>query len=402
MKFLNLITALTGCLLTTTCLAHAVNASELRVLWEQEIEGRGEDSRNRGFENTIIDFEPRADDAVALFGNEGTSSRIIVVGKDINSTIRIESEEVIYSIAPASDGGFYGTGSAERVYFWEMLSFFMLDPTPKLDALVVRFDADGQKLWETKVGGPGFQVGSEVVELSNGNVIVLGNDGRGLKLWTFSSAGQLRWEQVLGRQRGNVAAVPNGGVAVLGHESQESDESFSEDAVLWLLDSEGALSQRVVVREDINRMSSSFYFSGSIVTQPDGIVVTTTRGSTLAPLPTEISKLDLQGNRIWTASPDAAHCDVSPTSAASGDILLACADEYEDGKPRGFRLHRFNSKDGSASSTSAVLPSCQHSQTAVSLYVVGEFDDSVTLLGSRPTFNVGESCSWFGELSLQD
>ncbi len=131
-----------------------------------------------------------------------------------------------------TDGGYFIVGVAES------------EISGGRDLWIAKTDAEGEKVWETALGGPGDDGGWSALEAEGGGFIVLGyteSQGRGdqdIWLLKLDSQGERLWEKTfggagfdLGR---SIVSTKDGGWAMAGW--TQSQGSGGED--LWLLKTE--------------------------------------------------------------------------------------------------------------------------------------------------------------------
>lgn len=88
-------------------------------------------------------------------------------------------------VAITSDGGFVVSGSRAST-------------ASETGAYVIKLDADGNSIWETRIGNPGPEIGQRVVQASDGGYFVAGEStsgpsGQEIHLFKLSPSGALEW-----------------------------------------------------------------------------------------------------------------------------------------------------------------------------------------------------------------
>jgi len=224
------------------------------------------------------------------------------------------------------------------------------------DAIIVRFDSDGNVMWKKSFGNNGFNNFNEVVTTSDGFVAVgysqvelSGNDwsdseGRGLYdaiMVKFDPDGNVMWKNYVGGEGfdyfNGVAATSDGFVAV-GYSEHSSfgtgdwsdfDGKGNADATIVKFDTEG----NVIWKKNFGDNHND-YFTG-VLTEPDGFVAVgysampslatgdwsdvNRRGLTDA----IIVKFDLDGNVVWKNNFGGASTDFFYGAATTSDGFVA-------------------------------------------------------------------------------
>lgn len=369
---------------------------QLELHWEIPLQYESSTNRLPPQRGAIVDYARTTDDAITLFKGNLFASQISSLDT-ITEQSHIEVDAHLYAITPETGGGAFVTGAAQH---WHLGDILRLTES-STDAFVARINFSGEVIWRTDVGGAGFQVGTEIIELAGGNIVVAGSNGYDMLLWSFNANGSLLWERHIGRFGGNIAPLPSGGLAVVGREPRNGHDAFVEDVKLWVLDNSGEILRSVVVRKAINTTKVFHALETTIFTNANAIVLSTAwqwpsyEGSK----PLEIAKYNLSGELLWTAFPEEQKCEAIPVLETNGDVVVACATTFEDGTSRGLVVTRYSSENGSSTKVAAALPDCQQSQTSVMIRILRSEPNHTLLLGSRPPYNVGESCTWLGTIS---
>ena len=265
-------------------------------------------------------------DAVEL--NDGT---IVAVGLSESSPLTTSSASIVWvdaagvlfdsllfegpgsdffsSIAQLSDGTLVAAGTSRSVDLGNG------------DVYVVRFTADGQILWERNVGGTGADAASDVVEDTDGNIVVVGRsesfanqpaayavklDRGGNLIWQrvraagFMSNAPLRYE--------GAAALSGGRVAAVG--------SIADSGLLVLYDRNG---QTIASRT--NFTGSNDEFAAAVAATRDGGLALALTASNMNGTEDDIviARLDADTNLLWTRSYDPGQFDLAQDIAASFD-----------------------------------------------------------------------------------
>ncbi|MFW5973138.1 MAG: hypothetical protein ACOCTG_04025, partial [Bacteroidota bacterium] len=131
------------------------------------------------------------------------------------------------SVAQTADGGFIMVGSVSSA---------------TSAALLIRTDPSGDELWHKTFGGFDTDFGADVVEMPDGNFVMVGTTrshhmGFGSSIWLIGTdaSGEMLWSKVYGGssyQEGNAISVTSdGGLIVTG----SYNNGGSQSADIWLL-----------------------------------------------------------------------------------------------------------------------------------------------------------------------
>lgn len=335
---------------------------------------------------------------LAFWSDRLGEDRMSWLGEQAPVWTKIGAEaKYLLGIAGMHDRGSVATGFVDQWYIEEMLNLY----NESYDALAVRLSADGEVVWRRQLGGPGPQSGSEIVALSSGGAVVLGNDRKWMKAWGLSPDGELVWERAFDGTDGAIAALPRDHIVVVGRKRISPDPELREDATLWLIGPTGELLVETTMQEDINPYGGGFgYLSFSVSVGASGIAAVAGVNAGLSDDKMTLAKFDLSGELQWLAPTAYDDCDAEPFVLSDGDVLHACAIPFQEGIPRRVILSRYSAADGSRSDLLAALPECQNTRTSAMIRVLGADDASVTLVGARPPGNVGKSCVWLGHMTL--
>jgi len=373
--------------------AKANEQERLELHWEISLQHESPTNRLPPQRGAIVDYARTTDDAIVLFKGNSFARQISSLGT-VAEQSRIEVDASLYAITPATGGGAFVTGAAQH---WHLGDILRLTES-SFDAIVARITSSGEVIWRTEVGGAGFQVGTEIIELAGGNIVVAGSNGYDMLLWSFDANGSLIWERHLGRVGGSIAPLPSGGLALVGSEPRGAHNDFVEDVILWVLNNSGEILHSTVVRKAINTSRGSHYLKTTVIADTNAIALSTVWPSYGDAKQLEIAKYDPIGEPLWTAVPEEQNCEAVPVLETDGDIVVACATTFEDGTSRDLVVTRYSAENGSSTKVTAALPNCQQSQTSVMIRILRSDPSHTLLLGSRPPYNVGESCTWLGTM----
>jgi len=169
---------------------------------------------------------------------------VLLLGFDLNGTLLwatmgdAGSNDRLFALSPTSDGGCVGAGWSSSFSTW-------------LQALIVKFDSDGNISWSSVVGDDCWNCGYDVAETPDGGYLLTGNvtcyddlSAYDVLIARFGPDGTLWWSRSLGNhgtaESGWTVAVDNdgnfaiGGVTTLGY-------GQTADAFLLCFDSNGGL-----------------------------------------------------------------------------------------------------------------------------------------------------------------
>jgi len=113
------------------------------------------------------------------------------------------------------------------------------------DALVMAMDNDGQTLWETVIGGEGFDFGLDVIQTSEGDLIIAGyttrNGNEDILLTKVDIQGNILWENSWGtpdlEMARSVCESPDGNLFITGRTCHEAEGG--SDLLLVMTDPQG-------------------------------------------------------------------------------------------------------------------------------------------------------------------
>jgi len=218
------------------------------------------------------------------------------------------------------------------------------------DALVVKFGLDGTLVWEKTFGGSGNDEFRSVTAESDGFVAV-GASNSGDALWTywgdgystsaiivkFDSDGNVVWENSIGGTGGDafwsVATTISGYVAVGDSSSDDAGwgNNGSDDALIATFDSSGTL----VVANTVGGSDRDVF--ASVVATNDGFVAAGFTTSTDAAdwsingyLNALIVKFDSTGNLVWANTAGGTDIDLFSSVASTGDGYIVAGQSLSE------------------------------------------------------------------------
>jgi hypothetical protein len=146
--------------------------------------------------------------------------------------------EIGYSITATQDGNFIVVGDTRST------DKDISEPLGNADFWAIKFDPDGNMIWEKTYGGSGFESARSIKTLENGNFLIVGssrssdmdlteNQGKN-DCWAIiiDSAGDLKWQRSIGGSEidvANEAIVLNDNSVILAGSSQSSNGEIPEN-----------------------------------------------------------------------------------------------------------------------------------------------------------------------------
>jgi uncharacterized delta-60 repeat protein len=256
------------------------------------------------------------------------------------------------SVTPAPDGGFVAVG-----YSWSTNGDF---PATKgsTDAIIVKFNASGDKVWAKNYGGSGGEAFSSVTPAPDGGFVAVGHsssttgdfpatqDSVDAIIVKFNAIGNKVWAKSYGGHNEDrfrsVTSTPDGGFVAVGHSSSTNGDFPA---------TKGGYSDAIIVKLDASGdkvWAKSYGGSGydhfdSVTPIPDGgFVAAGDSSSTNGDFPATkgyidaiIAKFNANGNNIWakncggssidrfrsvTSTPDGGFVAVGHSSSTNGDF----------------------------------------------------------------------------------
>lgn len=152
--------------------------------------------------------------ATALWAQLGGSSTEQPVLAAPNAGWELDFGNVAFNeegraIIATADGGAVIVGYAQHI------------ERKNLDLWLLKLDADGKKQWEKYLGSPtNSEIGMDIIQLANGGYVVVGEKFNGpyadIWLMRFNANGELLWDNAYGtvkQDNGNsVVQTPDGGI----------------------------------------------------------------------------------------------------------------------------------------------------------------------------------------------
>jgi hypothetical protein len=232
--------------------------------------------------------------------------------------------------------------------------------------------------------------------------VVIGREERdAMWLARLDSDGRRVWERHIGNNvRGAVAALTDDHLVVVGFAAAKSgptNEDRQTSLAAWVLDGSGNMLTETRLRNGLDPGFSDI----EIVATRDAVYVASASHYT-NPSPVEISKLALDGRPLWhkTLSDTVAAtknilrrvtCSPAMAIAPQEDIWVACVLGGQ------IQIYRLDPSSGEYDKVLLPLPACHEARSA-KLFLIAQ-GDKMLLGGSRPSSNVGPSCTWISWLT---
>jgi len=195
-----------------------------------------------------------------------------------------------------------------------------------LDYWVVRFDSDGNELWQRTFGGSQNDILSDMTLMDDGNLLLAGTSYSGISgdkteasrgstdywLVCVGPDGDMIWDRTYGGSgidnMASVVAIPDGSILVSGESVSQTSGEKTQDNYgiinLWmlLLDSEGNVTWDLTVGGSDNEavgiatyLNNAIYVAASSNSPVSGTKTQTPRGL----LDYWVSKIGMDGTVIW-------------------------------------------------------------------------------------------------------
>ena len=249
----------------------------------------------------------------------------------------------------------------------------------------------------------------------DGNILVAGpkglspNEGNGTWLANISDQGKILWEKTIGLPAdAAIVEGQDGNVAFAGlRKANSTDRPYEEEVVFWLFDSKGSALAEQVIRPNINEHPGSQFMRVDIEATKDSYFALVRGGNPSDDKPLSVVKISRDGVVQWSvvlkhtatlwegrSSPRWNKCDQKQVVLGNGDLLVTCSVEGQ------IVLSRLDGTTGAEKIQKAILPSCHEKRPTIVMPILVA-KNSVLLLGSRPSGNVGASCSWLADWTLE-
>lgn len=170
--------------------------------------------------------------------------------------------------------------------------------------------------------------------------------------------------------------------------------------MLWHLSENGAVIDKILVRESLNNRSGAHLNNVAVVADEDSTYVASSKMDWPKPVPVEVSRVT-DGQVAWSklipetvkSSKAIWVCPPALSIIDDGDVILACA------VGEGIDIYHFEKASGQTRHLKARLPECTPNDRIQQLFITRWKDDKVIIAGSRSVNNVADGCSWAGLIS---
>lgn len=218
-------------------------------------------------------------------------------------------DETAAGLAPAGDGGHFIVGTA------------VLE-TGGSDAILVRTDAAGNRLWSASYGGPGDERAAAITASADGGAVIVGSTAEdeiaGTVAWAVrvDAEGRVRWVKTFGAGTFTGIIARGTGFAACGNsvDGQEARVTRLDAAgnILWDVAVGGAGAQEAHAIEALD--SNGFAIAGTTA-EEDG------------PADAWAAVIDESGGVVWSAAAGGAQADRASAVVAreDGGIVIAGA-----------------------------------------------------------------------------
>ena len=304
----------------------AINAEELKLDWQKTWGGSSGDEfydilQTQDEEFVIAGYTKSTDVEGVL--NNGRIDALIIKYDKVGNLVWQKSwggnnNDYFYDILQTQDGGFIGTGYSESTDIEEITN------KGRSDAIIVKYDKDGNMLWQKNWGGNSYDYFYDMIQTQDEGIIGVGfsyssniegisnNGASDAVIVKYDKEGNLLWQKNWGGEDTDefydVLLTQDGGFIVAGYSASTDIEGLQingyDDAVIVKYDKEGnMLWQKSWGGEDAD------YFNHMFQTQDGGFIVTADSDSTdIEGIENKgyedaiIIKYDKDGNMLWQKS----------------------------------------------------------------------------------------------------
>jgi hypothetical protein len=200
--------------------------------------------------------------------------------------------EIGYSLIQTSDGGYAIAGESSSFGAGEA------------DVYVIKLDANGNLQWTKTIGGPASEVGSSLIQTSDGGYVIAGftnSFGAGeadVYVVKLDASGNLQWTKTIGGPKGDwgfsLIQTSDGGYAIAG--ATQSFGAGEWDVYVVNLDAKGNLQWTKSIGGPAGEIGFSL-----IQTSDGGYAITgATTSFGAGGTDVYVVKLDAKGNLQWT------------------------------------------------------------------------------------------------------
>ncbi len=193
-------------------------------------------------------------------------------------------DEQLSCIRPHPGGGYMGGGFT----YYQTAGFD--------DAILIRFDDNGQELWRSQIGGGGYDFIRSMEFLPDSSLLLLGGENNKITLKKLDAGGTVLWEKFYGNNTwnnpGDIELLPDGGFAITGAQ-QLPGPGVDLEMLVVRTDAQGA-----VIWQKTIGSSPDYDEAFSIKAMPDGRLLVA--GYRQQPLSNQavILQFDAAGNRL--------------------------------------------------------------------------------------------------------
>jgi len=272
-------------------------------------------------------------------------------------------DDVAYSIIQNTDGGYAVAGYTSS------------KGEGKRDIWVIRFDHDGNMLWDKTFGGSEDDVAYSIIQNTDGSYVVAGytySKGAGKSdIWVirFDHDGNMLWDKTFrGSEHdfaNSIIQTTDGGYAVAGCTLSKGAEEWD----IWLikLDHEGNMLWDKTFR------GSEHDFANSIIQTTDGGYAVTGYTSSKGEIEWDIwlIKLDHEGNMLWDKTFGGSDNDRGTSLIQTADCGYAIAGVTESKGAGGIDVWVIKLKIESIETPAESIKIVEEQRTESSLYSIG-------------------------------
>ncbi len=302
-------------------------------VWDKQSGGSSSDSFSSVIETSDGGFvavgssQSDADGTITSTNNGQNDGLIVKFNRDGNQLwdkqIGGSSSDQFYSVIETSDGGFVAVGSSQSDADGTITS----TNNGFGDGLIVKFDENGNQIWDNQVGGSSFDQFFSVLETSDGGFVAVGssqsyqdgtltspnNGGTDGLVVKFDENGNQIWDYQAGGSSSefffSVLETSDGGIVAVGSSQSDADGTLTSD--------NNGDSDGLIVKFDENGNQlwdkqiggwSTETFNSVVETSDNGLIAVGSSKSTISGNLTSdnngdndglIVKFDEAGNKVW-------------------------------------------------------------------------------------------------------
>jgi len=271
--------------------------------------------RQVGSADTDVHYEVTVDkngDVIVVGTTSGAPVQPCVVGNVTLAKYDVEGNEIWtsrYDGGACVDAGYsVAVDSSRSIY---ITGYTYVNPQ-QFDVILVKFDRDGNFLWNRQFGGGGYSIGSGVAVDGSGDVYVTGQTGGPLDgqshagdydmfLVKYHSSGNRIWTRLLGSDGSeagfSVAVDGNGNSYVAGYTDRALEGNTHFGSGDWFIACYDASGNKLWTRQF---GTGGDDYAGSIALQGSNVYMTGTAYANDGLAEAYVFKYDTQGNQQWT------------------------------------------------------------------------------------------------------